>query len=177
MWESLSIFWDLFIGFVKPGLFGFGGGPASIPFIEKEVVDHYQWMTQEEFTDALALGNTLPGPITTKLAAIVGYKVAGIPGMMVALSGMVIPTAILVVLLTHLYLKYKNIPKIEGVMSVLRVVVVVLLLEVVWDLGSKGIVDKISIGIFVVAFIAIFMFNFHPILVIILAILFGLVFM
>lgn len=174
MWEQIELLWKLFIGFVKPGLFGFGGGPASIPFIEKEVVDHYGWMTQEEFIEALALGNSLPGPITTKVAAIVGYKVAGVGGMISAIIGMVAPTAVLVVLLTSFYMKYKNVPKIEGIIKVLRVVVVVLLLEITWKMGFQEISDKKTIGIFLVAVLAVFVFKLHPMLVIFLAILFGL---
>ncbi|SDI38210.1 chromate transporter [Alteribacillus bidgolensis] len=177
MFEQLSFYWKLFISFVKPGLLGFGGGPASIPFIEKEVCDKNNWMTHEEFFEALALGNSLPGPITTKLAAIVGYKVGGITGMTVAITGMVVPTAILVVLLTNLYMKYKNIPKIEGIIHVLKVVVVVLLLQVTWELGKNGITDKLTICIFIAATIAIFTFKLHPLLVIVLAIVFALIFL
>ncbi len=60
--------WRIFLAFFRVGMLGYGGGPASIPLVHKEVVDHYKWMTDEEFGDVLALGNTLPGPIVTKLA-------------------------------------------------------------------------------------------------------------
>ncbi|MGO4886584.1 chromate transporter [Anaerobacillus sp. MEB173] len=175
--ESLKIYWELFVGFVKPGLFGFGGGPASIPFIQKEVVENYQWMENEEFLDMLALGNTLPGPITTKLAAIVGYKVGGVMGIVVAITGMVLPTAILVILLTSLYIKFKNVSKIESVVQVLRVVVIVLLLQVTWELGLKEVSDKVTIAIFVVTVIGVFIFKFNPLLIIALAVIFGLIFL
>jgi chromate transporter len=176
MLEKVELYWQLFIGFVRPGLFGFGGGPASIPFIEKEVVQHYGWLNQEEFLDILALGNTLPGPITTKLAAIIGYKVAGIPGMFFAISGMVVPTAILVVILTSLYVKYKNIPKIDGVIQVLKVIVIVLLLQVTWELGLKGVTDKLTVGIFIFSLLAVFLLNVHPLLLIGAGIVFALIF-
>ncbi|WP_202079126.1 chromate transporter [Caldalkalibacillus salinus] len=176
MAESLITYWQLFIGFVKPGLFGFGGGPASIPFIEKEVVENYGWMTHDEFMEALALGNTLPGPITTKIAAIVGYKVGGVFGIVSAIGGMVIPTAVLVVILTTLYIKFKNISKIEGIVKVLRVVVIVFLLQVTWELGMKEMTNTMNIAIFGVAAVLIFVFHLHPLAVIGIAILFGVVY-
>ena len=69
----------LFISFTKVGVFAYGGGPSMIPLVQEEVVDVNGWMTIEEFTDALAMGYALPGPIATKMAAYIGYKVAHIP--------------------------------------------------------------------------------------------------
>ena len=62
------IYWQIFLAFFIPGIVGYGGGPASIPLIEHEVVDRYGWLTVQEFSEVLALGNSLPGPIATKLA-------------------------------------------------------------------------------------------------------------
>ena len=72
--------WQLFVSFTKVGLFGFGGGPSMIPLIQEEVVDAQAWLTQDEFVDAFAFGNSLPGPIATKIAGYVGYQVAGVGG-------------------------------------------------------------------------------------------------
>jgi len=66
---------DLFMAFCRVGLLGFGGGPSAIPLFHQEVVRKYGWMDEEEFGDTLALANTLPGPIATKLAGYIGYKV------------------------------------------------------------------------------------------------------
>lgn len=57
-------------------MLGYGGGPGSIPLIHKEVVDKYEWMSDEDFGDLLALANTLPGPIATKLAGYIGHRVS-----------------------------------------------------------------------------------------------------
>src|SRR5690606_17857743 len=85
--------WDLFVAFTRAGLFGYGGGPGSIPLIKREVVDIYHWMTDEQFAEALAFGNALPGPIATKLATYVGFHVAGTPGAVAGVAGIVLPTA------------------------------------------------------------------------------------
>ena len=69
---------NLMVGFARTGVTGYGGGPSTIPLIEYEAVQKYKWMTEDEFGDILALANTLPGPIATKMAAYIGYKVNGL---------------------------------------------------------------------------------------------------
>lgn len=64
------IYWHIFLAFFLPGIFGFGGGPASIPLIEKEVVDRYEWQTVSEFSETLALGNALPSRSQQKWPAL-----------------------------------------------------------------------------------------------------------
>lgn len=68
---------DLFISFLRTGLLGYGGGPSTIPLVHKEVVHQYKWMDDEEFGNVLALGNSLPGPIMTKMAGYIGYRIGG----------------------------------------------------------------------------------------------------
>ena len=72
------IYLQIFFAFFIPGILGYGGGPASIPLIEHEVVDQYEWMTTSEFSEVLALGNALPGPIAPKMAGYIGYDIGGI---------------------------------------------------------------------------------------------------
>src|SRR5690606_39908313 len=87
--------WNLFLAFFRVGILGYGGGPASIPLIHKEVVSTYKWMKDEEFGDMLALANTLPGPIATKLAGYIGYRVSGILGLLNAVLATILPTIVL----------------------------------------------------------------------------------
>ena len=68
---------DIFIAFFRSGMLGYGGGSSAIPLVKKEVVDTYKWMNDDEFGDLLAIANTLPGPIATKLAGYIGYRVGG----------------------------------------------------------------------------------------------------
>lgn len=68
------IYWHIFWAFFLPGILGYGGGPASIPLVEKEVVDRYGWVTENEFSEMLAMGNALPGPIATKMAGYIGFQ-------------------------------------------------------------------------------------------------------
>lgn len=133
----------LFYAFFKVGMLGYGGGPSSIPLVHKEVVEQYKWMNDDEFSDVLALANTLPGPIATKMAGYIGYKVAGLLGMLTALLASIIPTIILmIVLLTSLsFIKEK--PWVVGMTKAVVPVVGVMLVVLTWQFFKQA---KDSLG-------------------------------
>lgn len=178
-------YWDIFMAFFRCGIFGFGGGQATVPLIEEEVVDTFSWLTIGEFSDAYAFGNSLPGPITTKLAALVGYKIGGLPGSAVALIGMVIPSAIAIVILFSLYLRNKDAKWLQGMMKGVRPVVVVMIGQVLYKIAMKAFdftggnmnFSGITLGISVLAAISIIKFNVHPIFAIVVSLVFGGVFL
>ena len=134
---------DLLLAFTRIGLFGFGGGPSMIPLVEAEVVGTYGWLTRPEFLDAFAFGNALPGPIVTKLAGYVGYQVAGVPGAVVALVGIVLPTVLMMVGLASLYARYRHLAVIRNFLLGVRPVIVALLAVVIWEFapGAFGVFE------------------------------------
>lgn len=105
---------DLFVGFFRAGMLGYGGGPSSIPLVHKEVVERYKWMTDEEFSNILALGNALPGPIATKMAGYIGYRVGGILGLVNALAATVLPTVVLMITLIGFLYTFRDLPWVQG---------------------------------------------------------------
>jgi len=105
-----SIFWS----FAKVGIFGYGGGPSMIPLIQEEVVDRQRWLAIEEFIDALAMGNALPGPIAIKMPAYVGFKIAGLPGAIAGVIGMMLPCFVLMLVLATFFLRYKDMPQVQA---------------------------------------------------------------
>lgn len=121
------IYWEIFLAFFIPGILGYGGGPATIPLIEAEVVQRYGWMTVEEFGEVLALGNALPGPIATKMAGYIGYEMGGILGAAVGLFATIAPSLILMIVLLSILYKYKDSPKVKLLSSIVRPTVAVLL--------------------------------------------------
>lgn len=119
-------YWNLFVAFVRPNLLGYGGGPAVVPLIKAEVVDTFSWMSAEEFGDALAIGNTLPGPIATKMSAYIGFKIGGVTGSVVALIGTVLPTALIMIALAGILINFKDSPVLKGMIKAVKPVVFVL---------------------------------------------------
>lgn len=169
----MSQLWDLFIAFFRTGLFGFGGGMATLPLIQEEIVERYQWLTMEEFTDAVALGNSLPGPIATKMAALVGYRIQGFLGMAVSLAGMVLPSTVLIIALVTLYLRYKNTAWLEGMMRGVRPVVVALIFQVTLMMGRTSLFSGGTVLLAIVAFVMVYVFNVHPVITILIGMAFG----
>ena len=169
----IHTYWDLFMAFLRPGIFGFGGGPSSIPLIQQEVVERYGWMTIEEFTDALAFGNMLPGPIATKMSALIGYHVQGIPGSIVAITATVGPSAIAAVLLISFYARFRNATWMDGMMRGVRPVVVILVAQVVYMMSRTSFPSIATYIIAALTIVGLAVFNLHPAILIVMALVYG----
>lgn len=94
---------DVFLVFLKVGLFSFGGGYAVIPVITADVVQQYHWLTATQFADLLALAQMTPGPVMVNIATLVGYRTAGLAGALLGVLGVVLPTFTLMLVLTYYY--------------------------------------------------------------------------
>ncbi|MCA1320256.1 chromate transporter [Bacillus tianshenii] len=121
------IYWEIFLAFFIPGILGYGGGPASIPLVENEVVHNYGWLTVSEFSEVLALGNALPGPIATKMAGYIGYEQAGILGAAVGVFATVAPSLILMIGLMSILYKFRDSPKVKRMSNYVRPTIALLL--------------------------------------------------
>ena len=170
------IFWELFIAFLIPNLLAYGGGPASIPLIEHEVVDRYEWMTQSEFSEFLALANSLPGPIATKMAGYIGFEVGGFLGSIIALFATVAPTLILMITLLNLLHKYRDSPKVMRLSSFVLPAIAVLLITLTFDFAKSSYEsNKLipTILMIVGSYIALEKFKVPSIIVIVVGLLIG----
>lgn len=157
----------LFLSFAKVGLFCIGGGYASLPLIQEEVVAGHAWMTMGEFVDIFTISQMTPGPIGINAATFVGAKVAGVPGSVAATAGFVFPSVIIVLLLAFLYYRYGNVGPIRGILNALRPAVVALIgnagigivLLALWNREAPpvtlGETDLIGLFILVVSFLLI----------------------
>lgn len=121
------IYWELFWSFVQVGAFCVGGGYASMPLIQAQVIEHHGWLTMQEFVDIFTISQMTPGPIGINAATFVGTKVAGLPGAIAATAGFVFPSIIIVLLLTKLFFKYGDVAAVRGILNGLRPAVVALI--------------------------------------------------
>lgn len=170
------IYWQIFLAFFIPGILGYGGGPASIPLVEKEVVDRYGWMTTQEFGEVLALGNALPGPVATKMAGYIGYTEGGILGSAVALFASVAPSLILMIALMVTLLKYKDSPKVKNITKMIRPVIAVLLGAMALQFFMASYDTSGSIQTIVLVIISYWLLEvqkMHPAYVILMALAYG----
>ena len=183
----LKLFWTFF----KIGLFGFGGGYGMLSLIQNEVVENHQWISNSEFTDIVAVSQMTPGPIGINSATYVGFKAMENAGMsrteavcgsLLASFSVMLPSFILMLLISAFFMHYKDHKSVQTVLKWLRPVVVgmlaaaVLLLLNEENLGAfsaDNLQLYVSIGLFALAFVATYFWKIGPIKVILLAGLFG----
>lgn len=173
------IYWQVFLAFFIPGILGYGGGPSSIPLVEYEVVHRYGWLTLEEFGEVLALGNALPGPIATKMAAYIGYQQIGALGAAIGVFATVAPSIILMISLLSLLYRYKDSPRVKNMTVMIRPAIAVLLGILAFNFFQNayftlGILQSIIlVGI---SYILLEKAKVHPALVIMGALVYGALF-
>lgn len=186
------IYLRLIWSYLKIGLFGFGGGYAMLALIEREIVAP-GWITKQTFTDIVAISQMTPGPIGINSATYIGYvapgvydqafanPLYGILGSIICTLVVIIPSFVLVASTEHFIRRHKESAIVKGVLSGLRPVVVgliasaALLLMNAANFGEETYQIVCSIAICVAAFVAVFFAKLHPILVILLAGVAGLI--
>ena len=141
----MLLLWKIFILYSRVSLFSWGGGPASLALMQRETTaalwvppgatEAVPWVTPLEFSDAVALGNALPGPVAPQVSAYVGYKLAGVPGAIAAAAGTVLPTTILMLVMIVYFFKIKDSTTIQSMLKAVRPVVVGLLLWTAYDMA------------------------------------------
>lgn len=141
----MVLLWQIFVLFTRVAMFSWGGGPASLALMQRETTtaswtppgqtEPVPWITPDEFADAVALGNAIPGPIAPQVSAYVGYKLAGVPGAVSAAVGTVIPTTLLMLILVAAFFGVKNSPAVKAMLQAVRPVVVGLLLWTAYDMA------------------------------------------
>ena len=174
------IYLQLFLSFLQIGLFSFGGGYAAMPLIQGQVVTQHGWLSMEEFTDLITISQMTPGPIAVNSATFVGIKIAGIPGALVATGGCILPSCVIVTLIAKLYLKYRNMAMLQGVLNSLHPAVVAMiasagisiLLTAFWGSGAAISLlgtNWVLVAIFAVCLVLLQKFKMNPIWVMVLA--------
>jgi chromate transporter len=170
------IYLQLFISFIKVGLFSIGGGYAAIPLIQSEVVLMHGWLSMAEFTNLITIAEMTPGPIAVNSATFVGIRIAGVLGAVIATLGCILPSIIIVSILAYVYHKYRNLTTMQSVLSGLRPAVVALIASAGLSIfllvafGGKpysiGNVEWIGVIIAVSAFVILRKIKCNPILII-----------
>ncbi len=141
-----KLLWDIFWLFTKVAMFSWGGGPASLGLMQREVVAA-NWTTSEEFADAVAVANALPGPVAIKVPTYVGYKLAGLPGAIMGMLASALPTFLLMLVVVAFFFGVKDSPKVKSMLTAVRPFVVALLLWTAYDMAVKVFdADKIGWG-------------------------------
>ena len=178
------IFFLLFYTFFKIGLFSFGGGYGMLSVIQGEVVTKHAWLTHTEFTDIVAISQMTPGPIGINSATYVGFTAVAnagysegvaVLGSMLASFGVMLPSFMLMLLISRFLMKYRKHASVESVFSVIRPIVVGLIASAALLLmntdnfgtpSTEPLQFVISCSLFLFAFVALKFKKVSPILII-----------
>lgn len=169
----LRLFWS----FLQIGMFTFGGGYAMLPLIQREIIDVNGWLSTEQFLDIVAVAEMTPGPIAINSATFVGYRVAGVLGSLVATFGVVLPSFIIVLIIAVLFKRYKHLSGVQAASKGIRSAVVALIALAIWSFGKEVIHIPLHVIIGLVAFALSHFLRWHPLIVLGLAGLAGLLFL
>ncbi len=179
------LFLQLFWVYIKIGLFGFGGGYAMLSLIQAEVVDKYNWISLQEFTDVVAISQMTPGPIGINSATYIGYTAVlnagyspwiAMLGSCLTTFAVCLPSFVLVLIISYYFLRFKKNKYVEAAFTGLRPATIGLIASAALLLmNSENFIDYKSYLIFAAAFLLTWKLKIHPILMIFLAGIAGLV--
>lgn len=176
-WEKLEKYtlFQLFVSFLKISPSSFGGGYALIPIIEKEAVQQRKWLSEKEIADVFALAQSAPGAIALNSAIFIGYRMKGKLGALAALSGIILPTFLIMIFLSLLFLQVHDHPKVEAAFTAIRTTILALIVYAALKMGKQAIVNYAAMIICIAAVLALYFFSswLHPIFIIVLGAIAG----
>lgn len=167
----------LFFSMLYISTFTFGGGFVIITFMKRKFVDELHWIDEDEILDLTALAQSSPGAIAVNAAILVGWRVAGFAGMLVAIVGTILPPMTILYIISFFYAAFASNLYVAMVLKGMQAGVAAVILDVVFSLGGKVVKEKsvLNLAIMALAFCAVFFFNVNVIYIILAAALTGLV--
>jgi chromate transporter len=171
----MNVLIELFWVFFKLGAFTVGGGIAMLPLLQNSLIYEKKWFTEEEFVDAVAVCQGLPGVIAVNMATYVGYKKKGLAGSVVSTFAVVTPSFLMILIIAKFLGMISDNPYVQGAMAGFRVAALGLVVTAIIQLAPKVIKDKWTVAAAVLAFVLIAVFNVNTAYVILLFIVIGII--
>lgn len=169
--------WELFYSILYLSTFTFGGGFVIITLMKKKFVDEKHWIEEEEMLDLTAIAQSTPGSIAVNASILVGYKVMGIPGVLIALLGTLIPPIAIISMISLCYDAFRSNLLIAGALKGMQAAVAAIVLDVsltmAFKIGKQK--DLISVLVMILSFIGVFFCKVNILYVIAICILIGIV--
>jgi len=160
---------DVAVAFLRAGALGFGGGQVCLPLIQREVVNRYQWFDNDEFGEIVAISNTLPGPLNTKMAGYVGYRVAGVFGAIIAVCSTVLPSVTALIILLAVLDGFRDNVIVASMTQAIIPVIGVMLSLMAWQFLKSAVSELawlVVLAHLVVIATLIVLLNVHPAIII-----------
>lgn len=169
--------WTLFSSMLTISAFTFGGGFVIVSLMKKKFVDALHWLTEEEMLDMTALAQSAPGPIAVNAAILVGRRVAGVPGMLAAVGGTLVPPVVIIGVISLIYAQFASNEWVKAALTGMSCGVAAVITDVVCGLGGKVVKsgDWIKMVLMALAFVCTFILKINVIFIILGAIALGVV--
>ena len=154
---------ELFISTFYLSAFTFGGGYVIIPLMREKFADELGWIKSEEMLDLAAIAQSSPGAVAVNAAILVGYRVAGFPGVLISIIGTILPPFIILTIISFFYTAFRTNPVVNAVLQAMQAGIAAVIFNVVFSMGYPFIQKKdgASILMMIAAFIATFYFKVH----------------
>lgn len=158
-----NLYLKLFISFFKIGVFTFGGGWAMIPLIEREVVDKQNWIKREDFVDALAIAQSLPGVLAVNISILIGNKLRGLKGCLMATLGTILPSFLIILAIAIWFVQTYDNPVVERIFKGIRPAVVALIVSPVFSTAKTARINIKTVIIPIIVALSIWLGGVSPI--------------
>ncbi|WP_249902166.1 chromate transporter [Paenibacillus sp. PK3_47] len=160
----------------RSGILGYGGGPSVIPLIRHDAVTRYAWLTDDEFAETLAIANALPGPIATKMAAYLGYRLKGVKGAILSILAHILPSCMAMILLLSAVDYLSGSKAVAGMIFAVSPVIAVMLGMMGYEFAQKafkGLGKLAGTAFLLLALVLLEVLHLHPAVVIVLFLGYG----
>ena len=158
-----NLYLKLFLSFFKIGAFTFGGGWAMIPLIEREVVDKQNWIKREDFVDALAIAQSLPGVLAVNISILIGNKLRGLKGCLMATLGTILPSFLIILAIAIWFVQTYDNPVVERIFKGIRPAVVALIVSPVFSTAKTARINIKTVIIPIIVALSIWLGGISPI--------------
>ncbi|WP_122643900.1 chromate transporter [Luxibacter massiliensis] len=175
--EKKNILLTLFSATLYLSTFTFGGGYVIITLLKNKFVDYYHWIDEEEMLDLVAIAQSSPGAIAVNGAIVVGYKLCGLPGVLVSVAGAVIPPMVILSLVSMFYEAFQGNPYIAALLGGMTAGVGAVIASAAYDMSCAVVRSKdwVHIAIMLICFLTSYFLHVNIVLIIALTALFGLI--
>ncbi|HHU81101.1 MAG TPA: chromate transporter [Acholeplasmataceae bacterium] len=167
---------DVFLTFLKIGAFTFGGGYAMMPIMQKEVVDKKKWATDDDIIKLLVISESTPGVLAVNSATFIGYKVAGFWGSTLATLGVVLPSFIIISIISLFLTQFQSIALVKYAFLGIRAGVAILILNAAIKLSKKIKKDIFSYIIIFSSFLVAYFTSFNILFIMMIGALLGVIY-
>jgi chromate transporter len=158
--KSGRFLWKLFVEAFTLSAFTFGGGYVIITFMQKRFVEKYHWLEEDDMLNIVAIAQSAPGVIAVNASILVGYRLCGVAGAVVAVIATVLPPLVVISVITVFYEAFRDNPAVYAVLRAMQAAVVAIIADALLNMSKTAIKGNIAAAVIMAAsFLAVFLFG------------------